>query len=79
MSTLSAATIISISTACQIILQQLAATSRWYMTQQREHYYHYAYDVDARVRRHEVRGELGDVDVECAVEAERYGERRRPC
>ena len=60
MSTLSAATIIS--TACQTILQQLAATSRWYMTQQREHY---EYEVDARVRQHEVRVELGDVDVLC--------------
>ena len=45
------------------------------MTQQREQH---EYEVDARVRRHEVRVELGDVDVECAVEAERCRERRRP-
>ena len=45
------------------------------MTQQREQHEH---EVDARVRRHEIRMELGDVDVECVVEAERCREQRRP-
>ena len=49
MSTLSAATIIS-QPRVEVILQQLAATSPWYMTQKREHH---EYEVDARVRRHE--------------------------
>ena len=52
-----------------------AATSLWYMTQQREQH---QYEVDTRVRRHEVRVEFCHVGVECAVEAERCRERRRP-
>ena len=69
MSALSAATIIS-QPRVEVILQQQRPP-----TQQREEH---EYGVDARVRRHEVRVEFGDVGVECAVEAARCRERRRP-